>query len=262
MKCPKMNEQHIIVLLIIGLLIFFYINQKRIIKESFATTERIIEKDDEYIEKIDELVALSNDDSKSADYSELFGKLYEQNLDELNKINKSLINDNVKYNNARAVELNNELIDLEKLAKSKNISLVKKEYDAIQSLQNGMKLNLLSYNDDSGATSNHALIKLNEGCLSVGPSNEPSIRECMPDDQTQHFRLRNIYNELDYDNNIERGLDKIRDSDTIDYPFAMVKSINTDNCLQNNYGKLTVEPCVVRKGQRWTQLDDPVKCII
>jgi len=65
-----------------------------------------------------------------------------------------------------------------------------------------------------------------------------------------------------YENNIERGLDKIRDSDKIEYPFTIVKSKNTDNCVQNNYGKLSVEPCVIRKGQRWITLDKPVKCII
>ena len=87
MKCPKMNAQHIIVLLIIGLLVFFYINQIKIIKESFSTSDDIIAKDNKYLEKIDELVALNDDDSKSEDYSELFSKLYKNKLDELNKIN-------------------------------------------------------------------------------------------------------------------------------------------------------------------------------
>lgn len=260
-ECKSIDN--IIILLIIGLLIFFYLNQKKIIKETFDTN--IINLDNKYQQEVNKLIQTSNDDSKSADYSNFFSDMYKKKLTTINSVNKELINNSVKYNNTHADELNKELSDLEKITKSKNISLLKQKNNSIQSLQNGLKLNLMTQTDNTGSSnfnnSNNTLIKLNDGCLSAGTS-IPSIRKCDMNDTTQHFSLKNIYNNLDYENNIERGLDKIRDSDKIEYPFTIVKSKNTDNCVQNNYGKLSVEPCVIRKGQRWITLDKPVKCII
>lgn len=250
---------NIIILLIIGLLIFFYVNQKMIIKETFDN--EITLKDAEYYNSIDKLIKVSNDDSKSADYSKLFADTYKKKVSTLNSINEELVKDYVKYNDARAKDLNVELTDLEKLTKSKQISLSKRKNNSIQSLQNGLKLNLMTETDDTGGTSDKTLIKLNDGCLSVGTS-IPSVKMCNLEDPTQHFTIKKINNNLDYETNIERGLDKIRSNDKIDYPFEIVKSKNTDNCLQNNYGELSVEPCVIRKGQRWVSLEKPVKCIV
>ena len=43
---------------------------------------------------------------------------------------------------------------------------------------------------------------------------------------------------------------------------TQIKSNNTNNCLQNNFGSLSIEPCVVRKGQRWSQLNEFNKCTV
>ena len=55
---------------------------------------------------------------------------------------------------------------------------------------------------------------------------------------------------------LEPSLDKVKDTDKLDYPFFTIKSSNTERCLQNNYGKVSIQPCMVKKSQRWRKLKD------
>ena len=46
------------------------------------------------------------------------------------------------------------------------------------------------------------------------------------------------------------------DKTKISYPFAMMKSVNNDNCLTNNHGTITVQPCYSFVAQRWMPMEN------
>ena len=72
----------------------------------------------------------------------------------------------------------------------------------------------------------------------------------------------NFKSNASYNNILEHGLDSsnVAEGDKYPYPFMVVKSVNTGDCLQNNYGSLSIEPCQIRKSQRWMGINNPVLC--
>ena len=79
--------------------------------------------------------------------------------------------------------------------------------------------------------------------------------ECNDKNPKQLFKLEHIMNESAYSNNIDSAtpFDNV-DKSSISYPFAMLRSVNNDNCLTNNHGTLTVQPCYSFIAQRWMPL--------
>lgn len=157
--------------------------------------------------------------------------------------------------------LENSLIDLENMIENINRKNANtKEYTHIKSLNNGMEMDLIktpnTYFTDLKTGSNTAayLLGMNNGCLSVG-ANDYDVYKCNDKNPKQLFKMQNILNELDYTNNIGKALpfDNF-DTSTIEYPFAMIKSVNNDNCLTNNHGEITVQPCYSFVAQRWMPL--------
>ena len=157
--------------------------------------------------------------------------------------------------------LENNLIDLENMIANINRKKVNnKEYTHLKSLNNGMEMNLIktpnTYFTDLKTGSNTAayLLSMNKGCLSVG-ANDYDVYKCNDKNPKQLFKMQNILNELDYTNNVGKALpfDNF-DTSTIEYPFAMIKSVNNDNCLTNNHGEITVQPCYSFVAQRWMPL--------
>ena len=100
------------------------------------------------------------------------------------------------------------------------------------------------------------LVNVNNGCLSVG-ANEYDVYQCNDNNVKQLFTMKNILNENDYSNNIDKSLpfDNV-DKTKIRYPFAMMKSVNNDNCLTNNHGTITVQPCYSFVAQRWMPMEN------
>ena len=157
--------------------------------------------------------------------------------------------------------LENSLIDLENMIANINRKNANnKEYTHIKSLNNGMEMNLIktpnTFFTDLKTGSNTAayLLSMNNGCLSVG-ANDYDVYKCNDKNPKQLFKMQNILNELDYTNNIGKAMpfDNF-DTSTIEYPFAMIKSVNNDNCLTNNHGEITVQPCYSFVAQRWMPL--------
>jgi hypothetical protein len=155
-------------------------------------------------------------------------------------------------------DLENTLIDLENIInnkKTKNINKIK--YNQIKSLNNGMEMNLIStpntvfQDSTTGKITNSHLVNVNNGCLSVG-ANDYDVYKCNDKNPKQYFKMQHIINETDYAKNIDKALpfDNV-DKSNINYPFAMVKSTNNDECLTNNHGTLTVQPCYSFAAQRW-----------
>ena len=160
--------------------------------------------------------------------------------------------------NASLDILENTITDLENIINNKKIKNINKiKYNQIKSLNNGMEMNLVStpntifQDKTTGKITNSYLLNVNNGCLSVGASNY-DVYKCNDKNPKQLFKMQHIINETDYENNIDKALafDNV-DPTTINYPFAMIKSTNTDECLTNNHGTLTVQPCYSFAAQRW-----------
>ena len=158
-------------------------------------------------------------------------------------------------------ELENTLIDLENIINNKKMKNINKnKYNVVKSLNNGMEMNLIStpntifQDNTTGKITDSYLVNVNNGCLSVGANNY-DVYKCNDKNPKQMFKMQHIINETDYGNNIDKSLpfDNV-DKTTINYPFAMIKSVNNDECLTNNHGTLTVQPCYSFVAQRWMPL--------
>jgi uncharacterized protein YerC len=168
-------------------------------------------------------------------------------------------------NRYSTIEQLNKLEDTVKDLENMTMNLTKnyindKTYNHIKSLSNGMEINLISTNkthfQDYKTGSNIAayMINVNDGCLSVG-SNDYDVYKCDDTNPRQYFKMEHIMNENAYQQSIDTTLpfDNINKS-TYNYPFVMMKSVSNENCLTNNHGSLTVQPCYSYAAQRWMPL--------
>ena len=163
--------------------------------------------------------------------------------------------------NGRVKTLEDTIIDLENTINNLDLNEVnKKTYNKIKSLNNGLDIqlvntpNTLIKDDKTGNTITGYMVMANEGCLSVG-ANDYDIYKCDDKNIKQIFKMEHILNETAYQNNIDMSLpvDNI-DKTNINYPFAMLKSVNNENCLTNSHGSLSVQPCYSFIAQRWFPL--------
>lgn len=162
---------------------------------------------------------------------------------------------------SKIAQLENSVKDLENMTYNMHKELVgDKYYNTIKSFNNGMELNLVSTENtkfrDERTGSNIAayMVGVNGGCLSVG-TNDYDIYQCNDKNPKQLFKMEHILNETAYQSAIDTALpfDNI-DKSSINYPFVMMKSLNNENCLTNNHGYLTVQPCYSYVAQRWMAL--------
>ena len=199
-------------------------------------------------------------DNKSEIENDINQKIISSINDKTNFIYSSYNNNNIN-NSIQIDKLNNTLTDLENI--TDNITKKKiynKKYMNVKSLNNGMEMNLIStpntYFQDlkTGSNTGAYLVNVNNGCLSVG-ANDYDVYKCNDKNSKQLFKLEHIMNETAYANNIDSAtpFDNI-DKSSISYPFALLRSVNNDNCLTNNHGTLTVQPCYSFTAQRWMPL--------
>lgn len=177
-----------------------------------------------------------------------------ETIKDLNIVTDGNLNDNIS-------KLTNQITDLENVVNKLNLNKIKKQnYTKIKSLNNGQELALsqtpnTKFNDPkTGIMSTAYMINMNNGCLSVGPS-DYNIYKCNDKNQKHLFKMEHIINEQSYENNIDKAFpfDNI-DKTKINYPFTMIKSINNKNCLTNQNGNITVQPCYSFNAQRWMPL--------
>ena len=164
-----------------------------------------------------------------------------------NKINDKLIN-----------VLENNVMDLENIISNKiKNNLTSTKYSTIKSMNNGMEFNLFNtpntfFKDTrSGIITDSFLVGLNKGCLSVG-INDYGVYKCDDKNPRQQFKMQHIINDTEYKQNVDKviNFDNV-DTSKVNYPFVMMKSTNNDNCLTNNNGNITVQPCYAYEAQRW-----------
>lgn len=190
-------------------------------------------------------------------YNELETSL-NSNISNINNILISLYDKNNVKNNRNIEELENKIIDLENIITNLNYLVTSnKKYDKIKSLNNGMELQLVSsdntkYKDSKNDNIlNGYMVMANNGCLSVG-ANDYDIYKCDDKNKKQLFKMEHILNETAYQNSIDTTLPiDNTNKENINYPFILMKSLNNENCLTNNNGNLTVQPCYTFTSQRW-----------
>ena len=66
------------------------------------------------------------------------------------------------------------------------------------------------------------------------------------------INTKEVLSQLQGKTKIDKSIDFNKlDKSKINYPFVMMKSANNDNCLTNNHGNITVQPCYALEAQRW-----------
>ena len=214
--------------------------------------------------KINELIAKINTVNPRINYKSKDQINYNIQKAISDKIKSSTLDITDKTSNVNVVltdnitTLSNKLTDLENIIStkiSKNLST--QTYSQIKSLNNGMDITLTNtpntnfIDKQTGVNSNAYMVNINDGCLSVGAT-DYDIYKCNDKNPKHLFKMQHILNEDEYNKNIDVSLpfDNI-DKSNINYPFVMLKSVNNENCLTNQNGNITVQPCYSYVSQRW-----------
>lgn len=158
-------------------------------------------------------------------------------------------------------KLSNQVTDLENMLNKLQLNEIKKQnFSKIKSLNNGVELVLLgskntNYIDkNTGILTNGYMVNMNKGCLSVSAT-DYNIYKCNDKNRKQLFKMEHVINEEQYEKNFEKAIPyDTYDKKNIKYPFVMIKSLNNNNCLTNQNGNITVQPCYTFKSQRWIPL--------
>jgi len=270
----------LLIIIIIGLIVFSQKHTKQDILENFVIANQspiydpvqnsnIIARNNDIITNLINQIQNANPQIKLANYEPMnsYNDLSSSLSSNISVINTSLSN---LYNTTigsgsstsnQLAKLENTITDLENMTNNLTNELIKtKQFTRIKSLDNGLEMNLVStpntYFQDARTGSNIAayMVGVNNGCLSVG-ANDYDVFACNDRNPKQYFKMEQILNETAYQNNIDSALpfDNI-DKSRINYPFVMMRSINNENCLTNNHGTLTVQPCYSYVAQRWMPL--------
>ena len=161
----------------------------------------------------------------------------------------------------RETDQNNKIIKLKNNVKSfMNENTIVLPYteikiNSIKSLQNSQPLTVKSLENGN------YLINVNNKCLETNALAKTTLKPCNANNPNQYFSLDTIFNVNDYENNLNNDGEKyLIDKKTFKYPFNIVKSIASDNCLTNNNSVLTITPCKPNISQQWSGSKDPILC--
>lgn len=256
----------LVILILLIALVFFIIHGKNTIDNFYFA-----ESDDTNINsQIDQLnnilneinntniptpsLTLSNDTNLRDEILKTYG-------DTTNNLNNLKLTNNTTNNNTRLSNLNDEITDLErKINNYTNPDNKKQFFNVIKSHNNGQEF-CLYYDDKSkiidpktNTEKTGYLININNGCLSVG-AEDYGVYKCNSSNPKQYFKIVNVYNDEMYKQNIDQTVPYLNaNSLKVERPFSLLKSVNNDNCLTNNHGYLTVQPCSNLVSQRWTPM--------
>jgi hypothetical protein len=214
--------------------------------------------------KINDLITQINNVNPSINYKtkdQINYNLQKKISDKINGSTNDIFNKTSKADeilSKNITTLSNQLTDLENIISTKISEDLKTiKYSEIKSLNNGMAITLTNtpntqfIDKQTGVSSNAYLVNINDGCLSVGAT-DYDIYKCNDKNSKHLFKMKHILSEDDYNKNIDIALpfDNI-DKSKVNYPFVMMKSVNNDNCLTNQNGNITVQPCYSYVSQRW-----------
>ena len=188
--------------------------------------------------------------------SNISASLYSNTNDLISRVNTS----NIRIND-KITTLTDQITDLENIIERLHLkSVIKQKYTKIKSLNNGVELiltqtpNTFFVDPGTGVNTAAYMVNLNNGCLSVG-STDYDVYKCNDNNPKHLFKMEHIINETAYKQTIDKAVpvDNV-DVSTINYPFVLMRSVNNKNCLTNQNGIITVQPCSTLIAQRWLPL--------
>jgi hypothetical protein len=243
------SSSNLLILCIVAILIYVIYNHFKL-TESFSLQEFVATKNTLISTHLNSLDSAFNSAPIMTTDKVLYD-LYSDSLDQ-----KTTVNNDYTLSQAELASAKSDLNFLDGQLSQLNIPTPK--YQSIKSLQNGIDINIASI-DDKG----NYMVQVNKKCLTAsGGFGNYGLSQCNKADLKQKFAVSPIYNYTYYNNILENNLDSsnVVAGDKYPYPFMVVKSVNTGDCLQNNYGSLSIEPCQIRKSQRWLGINNPVLC--
>jgi hypothetical protein len=234
----------------------FYAGDKQPVYNKGDVTSKIINLSNSltpYNAEIDNFNRLNNLDNINIyqPYDDIYGSLTKKIDDVISNIEpdptiQTSINNEIS-------RLKNNLDNLEsQLLKDKILEPEPISAQNIKSLDNGMELAV--YHDNNTNLYN---IATNNGCLTTS-DNGYSVEPCNIGSLKQQFEMKNIFSDVEYANHISPVYESIniskQNQPDINYPFSMMVSANNLDCLTNNHGEITIQPCSISKKQRWIPL--------
>lgn len=247
------SSSNLLILCIVAIFIYVIYNHFKL-TESFSLQSDLATKNTQIITDLNSLDRAFNS-SPIITTDKVLYDLYSYSLDQKKSSNDSNTIASIK-SQADLASAKSDLNFLD--GQLSQLNLPTPKYQSIKSLQNGMDINIASI-DDKG----NYMVQVNKKCLTAsGGVGNYGLSQCNKEDLKQKFAVSPIYNYTYYNNILEHGLDSsnVAEGDKYPYPFMAVKSVNTGDCLQNNYGSLSIEPCQIRKSQRWLGINNPVLC--
>lgn len=254
------NLIEIVIFILIGLIVIYIIGNQFKILEKFVVrefnSENISDEMNKQLNLIQQLGSKPIKDQINAyvphfDVINTYKNKTQQYLSKL----RSQVNNDIVHKEKSLNNLDNILLRLSQYKDDEFLKQLKNsDFKSIKSHNNGLDLsiNRLGYNKYQ--------IKGQDGCISVTPENDYNIVPCDINDKGQHFEFDHIFNETEYRNRMNKAFPQLGNLGKVYYPFTLVKSKVTDNCLKNSHNKLSVEPCREYEGQRWASSKTSNKC--
>ena len=185
--------------------------------------------------------------------SNISASLYSTTNDLIGRVDNS----NVRIND-KISTLTDQILDLEHIIEKLNLkTIVKPNYTKLKSLNNGAEMTLTQtpntqfLDPSTGVNTAAYMVNLNNGCLSVGAT-DYDVYKCNDKNPKHLFKMEHIISDTAYQKNIDKSVPFNNvDLTTINYPFVLMRSINNKNCLTNQNGNITVQPCDTLTAQRW-----------
>ncbi len=127
------------------------------------------------------------------------------------------------------------------------------DFRSIKSAQNSQPFNL------TPLSNNKYLVNVNEQCLENNSINKTSLKPCNLQNPNQYFSINFINNDTDYRKYTLGDIYDINPNEKKKYPFTMIQSAS-GNCLTNEDGYVSIEPCNKMINQRWKPSTESVIC--
>ena len=227
------------------------------LKNSKEDIKKTLESQDKYKKKSYILDYIESINKKINKYKD--ENLFEPEYNENQKVND---NDDIITKNQKTIfKLEKKL---KQILKDKYIQNLK-DTNVIKSMENGMRLTIVKdESDDLNNPNNQNLYRvyINNKCLKVDCDGNYSLSECKDNDKSQLFSVNQIYDKSEYENQLEKMNHSNKDFNLKKqkYPFTMLKSKVNQNCVQNNNGYISIQPCQIRNSQQWKLLNSKNIC--
>lgn len=259
-KNTKTNYLELSIIILLGVLTIVIIREQFKKLEAFTSVEsNPITITNEMYKQLLTLKAL--DEQKVSNQANLYLphfdviNSYKQSSQKFLNNLKTQVNTDLENKQEYLSRLDNTLLRLSQFKNDEYFKQLKNtDFKTIKSHNNGLNLSINRVGFDIYQ------VRVNDGCLAVTPENDYYIAKPNINDKSQHFRLIHIFNETEYRKNMSKAFPQLAELGSVHYPFTLVKSIKTDNCLKNSHGRLSIEPCREYEGQRWASSKTEHKC--